>query len=296
MAVGKTTSNLGMMYIGFKAAFKKAFDAADPEDWRRLATLVPSTTAAELYAWLGAFPSLREWIGDRVIKQLERHDYTIRNRTFESTIQVRVDDVEDDNFGLYGPLMADLGDQSRRWPAKLIFELLQQAITELCYDGQPFFSKTHPENGTTAANYNDADDAAPVYLFDTSRPLKPLIFQQRQAPQFAQQVRPDSDGVFMRDEYLYGVKARGNAGFGLWQQAYCTTATLNEENFNAAYDAMSQRVNDEGDLLGIRPTLMLVGASNRAKADKLINQQFWASGESNPLFHKVEVWSTPLLP
>ena len=94
MAVGKTTSNLGMMYIGFKAAFKKAFDAADPEDWRRLATLVPSTTAAELYAWLGAFPSLREWIGDRVIKQLERHDYTIRNRTFESTIQVRVDDVE----------------------------------------------------------------------------------------------------------------------------------------------------------------------------------------------------------
>lgn len=35
----------------------------------------------------------------------------------------------------------------------------------------------------------------------------------------------NSDNVFMRKKYRYGVEARGVAGFGLWQMAVGSTGT-----------------------------------------------------------------------
>lgn len=54
------------------------------------------------------------------------------------------------------------------------------------------------------------------YLMDTTRGVKPLIFQQRTAPEFAWRNRPEDDNTFERDVYQYGVRARGAAGYGLW--------------------------------------------------------------------------------
>jgi phage major head subunit gpT-like protein len=54
------------------------------------------------------------------------------------------------------------------------------------------------------------------YLMDDSMPIKPLVFQQRQAPEFAQQTDPNSDAVFHQDMYYFGVRARGAVGYGLW--------------------------------------------------------------------------------
>lgn len=60
------------------------------------------------------------------------------------------------------------------------------------------------------------------YLMDVSRPIKPLIFQQRMAPTFMQLTR-DSEHAFMEDEVMYGIRARGAAGFGpFWLAAKCT--------------------------------------------------------------------------
>lgn len=58
------------------------------------------------------------------------------------------------------------------------------------------------------------------YVLDVSGVLKPLIFQRRSAPEFASLMDPESaDRVFLRDEYLYGVRARGAAAYGLPQCA-----------------------------------------------------------------------------
>lgn len=54
------------------------------------------------------------------------------------------------------------------------------------------------------------------YLLDLSKPIKPFVFQNRDAPEFTYLNKGDNENVFMRDEYLYGVRARGNAGFALW--------------------------------------------------------------------------------
>lgn len=55
------------------------------------------------------------------------------------------------------------------------------------------------------------------YVADVSKPVKPLIFQQRSAPEFQFLNRPTDPEVFMRDEYLFGVRARGEGAGALWQ-------------------------------------------------------------------------------
>lgn len=59
-------------------------------------------------------------------------------------------------------------------------------------------------------------DATKYYLMDTTRSVKPLIFQNRMAPEFAYLNRPDDSEVFKRSEFLFGIRSRGNAGYGPW--------------------------------------------------------------------------------
>jgi phage major head subunit gpT-like protein len=169
----------------------------------------------------------------------------------------------------------------------------------LCYDGQFFFDTDHPviADGvaTTKDNY-DATGAGNLWvLMDTRRPLKPLIFQKRKDYNFQSFNKPTDEHVFMKNEYLYGVDARANAGFGLWQLAYGSLNTLNSTNFDAYVTKMMQLRSDEDKPLGIRPNLLVCGPSNRAAARALIETQFLAGGANNPNFQEVEVLVTPFL-
>ena len=61
------------------------------------------------------------------------------------------------------------------------------------------------------------------FLLDTSKPVKPFIFQRRKPPQFIAMDSLDDQNVFMKKEFLYGADSRDNAGYGLWQLAYGST-------------------------------------------------------------------------
>lgn len=56
-------------------------------------------------------------------------------------------------------------------------------------------------------------------LLDTSKSVKPLVFQDRQNARFLS-LGPNSDMGFMRDKFAYGVDCRDNAGYTLPQLAY----------------------------------------------------------------------------
>lgn len=60
----------------------------------------------------------------------------------------------------------------------------------------------------------DATDTTSWYVADCSRAIKPLIFQDRMAPEFSYLNRPDDANVFMMDQLLMGVRARGAGGYG----------------------------------------------------------------------------------
>lgn len=62
-------------------------------------------------------------------------------------------------------------------------------------------------------------DSSDWFLLATKWVVRPLIFQSRVPVEFAA-LESASENGFMRDQYIYGVRARYNAGFGLWQTAY----------------------------------------------------------------------------
>lgn len=54
------------------------------------------------------------------------------------------------------------------------------------------------------------------YVMATNRGIKPMIFQRRTAAEFTFLNRPTDANVFMHDEYLFGTRMRGAAGYGPW--------------------------------------------------------------------------------
>lgn len=54
------------------------------------------------------------------------------------------------------------------------------------------------------------------YLLDLSKGIRPFVFQNRKAPEFAYLTQPTAENVFFRKKFVYGVDARGNAGYALW--------------------------------------------------------------------------------
>jgi len=61
------------------------------------------------------------------------------------------------------------------------------------------------------------------FLLDTSKPVRPFIYQERKKPVFVQQTDPQADNVFMRKKFLFGAEARAAGGYGFWQLAYGST-------------------------------------------------------------------------
>lgn len=116
-------ANLGILTTGFRTAFASGFRGVTPT-WSQVTTLIPSTTSEEKYGWLGQFPRLREWVWDRHVWDMEVHDYTIRNRKFESTVGVKRDHIEDDQYGVYSTIFQELGFAAATHPDELVFELL----------------------------------------------------------------------------------------------------------------------------------------------------------------------------
>lgn len=299
-------ANVTALFVALKTTFNRAFDSA-PSQWDQVATLVPSTTRTNDYTWLDRFPRLRKWVGDKVIKALTQHNYTLTNDSYEATVEVDRDDIEDDQVGIYAPQAQDAGFSAKQWPDELVFEALNEAFTAKCYDGQPFISDKHPNGkdgdgkAVTVSNLGNAalsaaslaeakasyglartalgkmkdvegrslnvratllvvptaledtanalmtverleDGKANIYkgtakvlvvpwltsdtawfLMDTSRAIKPLIFQQRKKPIFVSQQDMNNPDVFMRKKLKFGAEARGAAGYGLWQMIYGST-------------------------------------------------------------------------
>ena len=289
--------NIDRVFVNLKTTFNNAFDSSTAV-WQKVAMKVSSSTKVEDYSWLSRFPQMREWIGEKNIKQLSAFKYSLTNKSYEATIEVDRDDLEDDQIGMLAPQAQGAGYSAKQWPDELVFGALNAGTTELCYDGQYFFDTDHPVGDTTVSNKsslplsiatqadakasygavrtamknikdeegrplnvmpnillvpvaledtanalmtNDrledgkpnlykgtaevvvsphiADDDA-WYLLDTTKPVKPLIFQERKKPMFVSMTSMASDIVFTLKKFLFGVEARGTAGYGFWQLAH----------------------------------------------------------------------------
>jgi len=280
------------IYVNFKTIFNKALEDTKTY-WEQVATRVPSTSKSNDYKWLGALPTLREWIGERQVKNISAFSYEIVNKAFEATVAVNRDDIEDDNIGVYKPVIQQLAVAAKQHPDELVFTLLKEGFTRKCFDGKPFFSDSHKIGKQTYSNMQAGDGPA-WFLLDTTKPVKPLIMQFRRQPEFVALDSPNDTNVFMRKEFLYGVDYRGNAGYGFWMQAFGSKAELNADNFKAARKAMESIKNEHGVPLRITPNLLVVGPSNRDAAEVLLKSR-QIEGSTNVLYQAAELLVVPYL-
>lgn len=290
-------ASIDLAFKGFKQvytdAYLKAVTYAD-----QVAMRISSEARSETYGWIGQFPAMRQWLGPRVVNNLSASNFTITNLPFESTISVRRDDLADDKLGTYKPVFAETGYLARMHPEEMIFGLLVNGFTNKCFDGMNFFDAAHPAKdkaGTDVAVSNmQAGAAAPWFLLDTSREIKPLIWQERE-PYTLESVTNVSDyNVFKNNEFLYGLRARANAGYGLWQLAFGSKAALTPANYAAARAAMQNFRSGEGRILGIQPTTLVVPPSLELDALNLLNTDIAVGGAaSNPWKATAKLIVTP---
>lgn len=274
-----TPALLADIFTAFNARFQGGFAGVTPS-WSQFATEVPSSAASEKYAWLGQWPGMREWIGDRHVKELAGHSYEVVNKDFESTVKVPRNNIADDQIGIFAPMFDEMGRMTAAFPDQLCTTTLAAGFTGLCYDGQPFFDDEHPVGDGVVSN-SQGGSGAFWALMDTSRALKPIIYQKRQSFDFTALDKPTDPNVFNRKEFVYGVDGRANAGYGFWQMAVGSKQDLDDDNYEAARVSLRGFKDDEGKPLGNRPTTLVVGGSLEGPAKRLIENQLKTGGESN---------------
>lgn len=290
-------ATLEALRTGFKTSFKGGLMVTTPL-YGAMTTTVTSSTKVETYGFLGDFPVFRKWLGEKRIKSMAEKAYVLTNDDFEATIGIHKNKIKDDNLGLYGPLVQGWGQDAGALADRLAFEALAAGDSRPCYDGQNFFDTDHPmgKDDTATSNMSGADTVQPWYLLDCSKPLKPLLHQQREAPTFNMVTDPQDSHVFKTGEYLMGAEARSAVGYTYWQLAHRSTATLDQAAYVAAKTAMADLTNDEGEPLAVKPTHLVVGTSNVAAARNLIDKANLAGGESNIYFKDVILVEAPRLP
>lgn len=304
-----TPGSLAAFFQNLRKDYQGGYTTA-PTFYQQYSMTVPSTSEQNVYGWMDFVPALRQWIGDRQVKNVVARGITATNLLYEGTLEVPRAKLEDDQYGLYSMTAQMLGRAAAVWPDQIMTAALNNggsSTLALGYDAVSFFNNAHPKDvngelsGTqsndlslalTGANFATAlatgkayvgRDGVPIgafsggtlpilmvgptlektgrdlvaanffspaagygaaaanapssntfygaaqlivnpfitsatawYLLDVSMPVRGLVWQLRQSPQFAQRTSPTDDPVFTRDVYQYGVRARGVATYGLW--------------------------------------------------------------------------------
>lgn len=295
----RNAETLRSMRTNFNTIFQTALRDAVTPTWNKVAMLVTSTGPEEVYPWLGRIKGMTEWLGDRQIQDLTQDGFKIVNREFENTIGVRGKDIDDDRLGIYRPMLQELGQSAAEFPDQLVWPLLKDGFTKRCYDGQYFFDTDHPVldaygKPQSVSNFQGGS-GRPWFLIDNGRAVKPIIYQERKKPNLIAKDDPKDDRAFMRDEYIYGVDLRANAGFGVWQLAFASREALTPASFNDAYAQMRSQPGERGRPMRITPKLLIVAPQDRAAALEVVKAERLANGASNINKDVVEVHDEPYL-
>ena len=212
--------------------------------------------------------------------------------------------IEDDVYGVYAPMMTELGRSAAAQPDELVFGLLKDGDNVKCYDDKAFFAADHmvkDARGKLVAQKNaDLGGSGPTwYVLDTTRAIKPVIFQDRKKPNFVSMVGETDESVFNRANYVYGVDSRNNVGFGFWQMAQASNQELTADNLWAAIQAIGGRTGDGGKPLGLRASLLVVPSNLEAQATDLLTADLLAAAgggtETNTLKGRLTSLVSPWL-
>lgn len=124
----------------FDAAYANALTRPHLAAVREIMTMLSSNANSEKMAWLGDFPLVQEWIGDRSVGMMQDYDYTIKNKDWIIPVAVHENELSDDQVGILAPRVQSMAQVLSQHPMELVTNLLINGTSNLAYDGVAFFS------------------------------------------------------------------------------------------------------------------------------------------------------------
>lgn len=142
---------------GLVAGFRDQYEQAVGGAWgTSLMLKVPSKTATETMTWLGRSPALREWVGGRQMKALNKYTQQLTNVKYEASLPILVDDLDDDKTGQLAASVGEMAQIAADHPTSLLATLVDgntyPAKDGSYYDSQNFFATAHAESGSSQVN------------------------------------------------------------------------------------------------------------------------------------------------
>ena len=117
----------------------------------RLCFVETRASDKEKYEWLGQAPQMSELMGERKITPLSDTGYELTNTTYEATIAVKRNHLEDGQTGSINRRIQQMAQTASQHVNKLVIDALVNGTTDTCYDGTAFFGNSHTARGDGAA-------------------------------------------------------------------------------------------------------------------------------------------------
>ena len=162
-----------LLLAGMRTEFMSAYKDATA-DYQKITTTVESTKSEETYPWLGSVPKMSEWKDERKEEDLNEYYFTITNYSWEGTVSVDRDAIEDDQYSQINIRVKELATEAKRFYDEMVFGLILQGENTTgsantifenknvaCYDTKAFFASDHSEGDSgTQSNLGSADLSA----------------------------------------------------------------------------------------------------------------------------------------
>ena len=153
---------MGLKSLGSRAIIGEYFALLEQDlgmTWiPGISNLFDSDQESETYKWLGLVPQMREWTGGRQAKGFRDNGITIKNKKFEATLEVLLDEMRRDKTGQVAIRIAELATRTNSHWAKLLSTLIENGASAVCYDGQYFFDTDHVEGDSGAQSNKITSD------------------------------------------------------------------------------------------------------------------------------------------
>lgn len=142
-----TPANFAIFLTTANTMIRSAWASA-PTPYAAYTTTVPTESETFEDGWIGRMPKYREWLGSRVVHGPGPQTYQVQVQNWENTYGIDEFLFDDTKFGIYYPMIADLGLQGRRQPGFVIRDMLentgsQTGARQNGLDGLTYFNTAH---------------------------------------------------------------------------------------------------------------------------------------------------------
>lgn len=148
MGLGISQKTLNNLDILAHAKFSKGIAQPNMSLVSLLSMAIDSKSSSENYKGINQVPQIEEFKDEVKFKKLLGKDYTVKNKTWTSGVQIERADVEDDKIGMFLTRVQEMGKRAQQFPLKLLIDFInagEGSTLGVGYDGANFFSTAHEE-------------------------------------------------------------------------------------------------------------------------------------------------------